>query len=148
MQGTLIGDADPVDDYCSAARPVEMTGKNVGDLLNARNMTWGWFQGGFRPTSRNPDGDAVCGAMHNNTPAHRRGRTMPHHEPFQYYPRTANPHHLPPTSVKAIGHGDQANHQYDIERFSGRSAGRESALGQLSQGALISERARRQFRPD
>ena len=26
------------------------SGKNVGDLLNAKNITWGWFQGGFAPT--------------------------------------------------------------------------------------------------
>src|SRR6201999_2441609 len=29
----------------------EMTGRNIGDLLNERNVTWGWFQGGFEPTS-------------------------------------------------------------------------------------------------
>ena len=29
-----------------------MSGKNVGDLLNARDVTWGWFQGGFTPTHR------------------------------------------------------------------------------------------------
>ena len=42
----------------------------------------------------------------------------PHHEPFQYYASTANPHHLPPT----LGRGrsaarDQANHQYDLTDF-------------------------------
>ena len=41
----------------------------------------------------------------------------PHHEPFQYYASTANPQHLPPTSVAAIGHQDQANHQYDLSDF-------------------------------
>ncbi len=30
-----------------------MTGKNIGDLLNAKHVTWGWFQGGFAPTSTN-----------------------------------------------------------------------------------------------
>ena len=28
---------------------------------------------------------------------------IPHHEPFQYYASTANPHHLPPASLAAIG---------------------------------------------
>ena len=28
-----------------------MGGSNVGDLLNAKEVTWGWFQGGFKPTS-------------------------------------------------------------------------------------------------
>ncbi len=41
----------------------------------------------------------------------------PHHEPFQYYKSTANPKHLPPSSEAAIGHTDQANHQYDLSDF-------------------------------
>ena len=41
----------------------------------------------------------------------------PHHEPFQYYKSTANPNHLPPSSEAAIGHTDQANHQYDLSDF-------------------------------
>jgi phospholipase C len=42
---------------------------------------------------------------------------IPHHEPFQYYASTANPMHLPPTSVSMVGKTDQANHQYDIADF-------------------------------
>src|SRR6185295_5105273 len=43
---------------------------------------------------------------------------VPHHEPFQYYPSTANPLHLRPTSPLTIGRqGDAANHQYDIKDF-------------------------------
>ena len=42
---------------------------------------------------------------------------IPHHEPFQYYASTANPMHLPPTSVAMVGQTDQANHQYDIADF-------------------------------
>jgi phospholipase C len=43
---------------------------------------------------------------------------IPHHQPFQYYASTANPHHLPAWSTAMIGHqGDQANHQYDIPDF-------------------------------
>ena len=30
---------------------------------------------------------------------------------------TANPKHLPPSSVQAIGQTDRANHQYDISDF-------------------------------
>jgi phospholipase C len=40
-----------------------------------------------------------------------------HHEAFQYYASTSNPHHLPPSSVQMIGHTDQANHQYDLADF-------------------------------
>ncbi len=32
-------------------------------------------------------------------------------------PSTANPQHLPPTSIAKIGHQDQANHQYDLKDF-------------------------------
>jgi phosphoesterase family protein len=50
---------------------------------------------------------------------------IPHHEPFQYYASTTNPHHLPPASLAAIGTDtqttiggvpqfDKANHQYDM----------------------------------
>jgi phospholipase C len=28
-----------------------MTGRNVGDLLNLKGVTWGWFEGGFAATS-------------------------------------------------------------------------------------------------
>ena len=38
----------------------------------------------------------------------------PHHNPFEYYKSTANPKHMPPSSEAAIGHTDQANHQYDL----------------------------------
>jgi phospholipase C len=34
-----------------AAATLELTGKNVGDLLNAANVTWGYFDGGFAPTA-------------------------------------------------------------------------------------------------
>ena len=37
-----------------------MTGKNIGNLLNAKNITWGWFQGGFKPTSIDSDGITIC----------------------------------------------------------------------------------------
>jgi len=46
------------------------------------------------------------------------GDYSPHHEPFQYFASTANPHHLPPTGVSMIGHSDQANRQYDMTDFS------------------------------
>ena len=93
------------------------TGKNIGDLLNARNVTWGWFQGGFTPTATNAAGFAVCGSAHTNIGGATVTDYSPHHEPFQYYKSTANPKHLPPSSEAAIGHTDQANHQYDLSDF-------------------------------
>jgi phospholipase C len=65
--GTLVTDIDPYLDDCgndkggtAAATTVELTGKNVGDLLNQKGVTWGWFAGGFRtaaaanPATTNP----------------------------------------------------------------------------------------------
>src|SRR5207248_11314351 len=94
-----------------------LTSRNVGDLLNDKGVTWGWFQGGFRPTGRNPDGTAICGSQHASVAGFVSFDYIPHHQPFQYYASTANPHHLPPNSVSAIGRTDQANHQYDIADF-------------------------------
>ncbi len=42
---------------------------------------------------------------------------IPHHEPFQYYNSTSNPHHLPPISISMIGKTNQANHEYDLTDF-------------------------------
>jgi phospholipase C len=43
--------AMPSRSAMSAPTPPRTTsafaGKNIGDLLNAKNITWGWFQGGF-----------------------------------------------------------------------------------------------------
>ena len=129
-QGTLIEDPQPLGDDCSTRDQVQFGAtKNIGDLLNAKGVTWGWFQGGFKPTNRKPDGTAECGATHNIGAAlGGTGKTgalgfgtksdyVPHHQPFQYYPSTANPHHLPPTGTDKIGRGDQANHQYDVSDF-------------------------------
>jgi phospholipase C len=118
--GTVIGDPRPpasLDDCTIAsATKAQMSGTNVGDLLNKQNITWGWFQGGFKPTSV-VNGTAVCGSTHTNIAGATITDYIPHHEPFQYYASTANPHHLPPTSVAMIGHTDQANHQYDLSDF-------------------------------
>ncbi len=124
--GTIYGDLDPAYDDCANgshassqnAYPLGVsTGTNVGNLLNAGNITWGWFQGGFAPTSTNSAGYAVCGTSHKNIAGATVQDYVPHHDPFQYYKSTANPRHLPPTSEAAIGHTDQANHQYDISLF-------------------------------
>ena len=118
VNGTLLIDTDPTLDDCSGQSQIMMSqGKNIGDLMNAKNITWGWFQGGFKPTSITPDGKAVCGSSHKNIANKNLRDYIPHHEPFQYYKSTANPHHLPPISVKMIGKADQANHQYDLTDF-------------------------------
>ena len=124
--GTVIGDPDPAYDDCSdndhtsSSAVVGMSGKNVGDLLNSRGVTWGWFQGGFTPTTAwdgTSGGYAKCDATTANIGGATPKDYSPHHNPFSYYKSTSNPHHLAPTSVKAIGHTDRANHQYDLTAF-------------------------------
>ena len=165
---SLIEDAQPYYDDCSTRDAVSLTGTNIGNELNAAGLSWGWFQGGFRPTTTfatatagtqptstfTPDqfkgkfavapasDQGLCNAVHpigvsvGGTGGTTAGGTnygnkddyIPHHEPFQYYASTANPHHLPPASLAAIGRDTQsfasgvpqfntANHQYDTSDF-------------------------------
>jgi phospholipase C len=114
--GTDIGDTDPAFDGCSSGTTISMSGQNIGNLLNAKGITWGWFQGGFAPTSISGN-QIVCGASHQNIGGVTVTDYIPHHDPFQYYQDTANPQHLPPTSIPMIGQTDQANHQYDLSYF-------------------------------
>jgi phospholipase C len=121
---SLIDDAQPSGDIGTSRDNVSMLGKNVGNLLNHKGITWGWFQGGFR-SQLDAHGNRVFvypGPKHlSPTPGHTAADLkvdyIPHHEPFQYYPSTANPNHLGPTSVAMIGHTDAANHQYDLIDF-------------------------------
>ncbi len=96
-----------------------MTGQNIGNLLNAANVTWGWFQGGFKATTPWTGGAtrAECEAHHANIGGTQQLDYSPHHAPFQYYQSTANPHHLEPASVNEIGHNGTANHNYDLSWF-------------------------------
>jgi phospholipase C len=48
---SLINDAQPYWDDCSTRESVAMSGKNVGDELNAAGLSWGWFEGGSKPTT-------------------------------------------------------------------------------------------------
>jgi phospholipase C len=120
---TVIDDPDPYYDDCSGSFTVKMSdgsnpNPNVGDLLNTKGVTWGWFEEGFKPTIPS-DGTskAVCGSKHDGLCQQGVTDYSAHHEPFQYYASTSNPHHLSPTSVSMIGFTDQANHQYDLSDF-------------------------------
>jgi phospholipase C len=124
--GSVISDPDPYYDDCSdsdhtaTSNLVKMSGKNIGDLLNAKGVTWGWFQGGYTPTTAwdGKSGDyAKCDATTANVGGSASKDYSPHHNPFAYYASTANPHHLAPSSDAMIGHSDQANHQYDTTAF-------------------------------
>jgi phospholipase C len=104
--GSVIANVEAGFDDCTGAVPTKMTSQNVGDLLNATSVTWGWFYDSFARIGVNADGSAVCNPVYNN-----------HYAPFNYYASTANSHHLPPSSVDVIGQTDQANDQYDLTDF-------------------------------
>jgi phospholipase C len=140
--GTDEGDADPYYDECSnpsialsssneapgvpapGGTTMAMTGQNIGNLLNTKSITWGWFEGGFTPSSYS-NGRPVCGTAHNNIGSASVADYVQHHEPFQYYASTANPMHNAPASVSDVGVSDPTgtplsqavNHQYDVSWF-------------------------------
>jgi phospholipase C len=174
---SLVADAQPYYDDCSTRDAVAMKGANIGDELNAAGLSWGWFQGGFRPTTSfasaktavgmpgqptstfipdqfkgkfvtappPPSDQGLCNTFHpvgvavGGTGSYGyKDDYIPHHEPFQYYASTANPHHLAPASVAAIGTDTQtttggvpqfntANHQYDMSDF-------DALVGAISHG--------------
>jgi phospholipase C len=108
--GTVIGDPQPAGDKCDTrdtSKSTDPNNRNIGDLLNAKGITWGWFQGGFDN----------CAQSHTNRAGVTSLDYIPHHEPFQFFASTANPQHLPPSSPAMIGKSDQANHQYDLTDF-------------------------------
>ncbi len=125
--GTVNADPDPAYDDCAdndhtSGSPLgEMTGQNIGDLLNKKDVTWGWFQGGFTPSTpyTGVAGTyAKCGGdTHANVGGAQVEDYSPHHDPFQYYKSTSNPHHTAPKNLAEVGHNGQANHQYDLSYF-------------------------------
>jgi phospholipase C len=119
---SLITDPDPAGDICSSTSDalVHMTGRNIGDLLSAANVSWGFFEGGFDLTVVNANGSTGCRRNSASPWTKYRARDyVPHHEPFQYYRSTANLKHTRPSSPKVVGtnHDGGANHQYDTHDF-------------------------------
>jgi phospholipase C len=131
---TLIGDLDPAGDVCT--NQLDKSGtvvmqyapqvKNIGDLLNAKSITWGGFMGGFDLTATNPNGTTGCSrstfsSVLNSAP----NDYVQHHAWFQYFPSTINPTHQRPTSTAMIGQTEPTldntatpvHHQYDVNDF-------------------------------
>jgi phospholipase C len=123
--GTVVNDPDPAYDDCADANHTSTNtlaaadGKNIGNVLNRRGVTWGWFQGGFTPTTKASKTTkyAVCGTKHNNIGKASVTDYSPHHNPFAYYKSTSNPHHVAPKNLAEVGHSGPANHQYDLTWF-------------------------------
>ncbi|WP_144159364.1 phospholipase C [Paraburkholderia sp. BCC1885] len=131
LQGgwTLIGDLDPTGDVCTiaakSATTGAMTSKNIGDLLNSANISWGGFMGGFNLSTVNPNGTTGCARSTFSSVLNANSADyVQHHAWFQYYTSTANLAHTRPSSVAAIGHTDPldntatpVHHQYDVNDF-------------------------------
>jgi phospholipase C len=117
---TDIGDADPVGDVCSTAtgEVFSMTGTTIGDLLNAKGISWGFYTQGFDLSVVNANGTTGCKRTTTSLiTTTTKADYIPHHEPFQYYKSTANLTHARPTSPSTVGTTDAANHQYDMHDF-------------------------------
>ncbi len=119
---TMISDLDPTGDVCSNPKypTALMAGRNIGDMLNAKDISWGFFEGGFDLTATNADGSTGCARSTTSSLINAKSNDyIPHHQPFQYYASTANPKHVRPSSVEAIGTSNDggANHQYDMTDF-------------------------------
>jgi phospholipase C len=122
---TMIGDTDPVGDVCSTAVDQNLfSGRNIGDLLNGANITWGWFEGGFDLGVVNANGTTGCNRATEPTAPNFVSASadyIPHHQPFQYYASTQNNTHARPTSVASIGYtnvpGTSTKDQYDSHDF-------------------------------
>jgi phospholipase C len=132
---TVNSDADPIGDKCSTTtgETISKTGQNIGDLLTAAGVSWGFFQGGFDLTITNANNTTGC--KRSTTSAITgvtKGDYIQHHQPFQYYATTANPQHTRPASVSEIGHPGPANHEYDThDFFDAVSAGNFPAVSYL-----------------
>jgi phospholipase C len=126
---TLIGDLDPTGDACTIAAgtttTAAMTSKNIGDLLNTANITWGGFMGGFNLQTVNANGTTGCKrSTYSPVLGLSESDYVQHHAWFQYYKTTQNLAHTRPTSTALIGYTDPldstatpVHHQYDVNDF-------------------------------
>ncbi|MDE1953974.1 MAG: alkaline phosphatase family protein [Betaproteobacteria bacterium] len=124
---TMINDVDPGHDVCSSATDqVMMGGQNIGDLLSAKNISWGGFMGGFNLQTVNANGTTGCKrSTYSPVVGGNVADYIQHHNWFQYFASTANPTHARPSAVAAIGHTleadgktvDPANHEYGMQDF-------------------------------
>lgn len=139
---TLIGDVDPAGDICSSTTDTgQLTGQNIGDLLNAAKVSWGGFMGGFDLSLTNTNATTGCARTTKSTVTGMTSKDyVPHHAWFQFYKTTANPTHARPSSIQAIGHTyepgthtlDPANHEYDInDYYTAVEAGNDPAVAYL-----------------
>jgi phospholipase C len=123
---TLINDVDPTFDVCSPGTSASINAPNIGDLLNAANIPWGSFMGGFNLQTIAENGTHGClRSSFSQVTGASTADYIQHHAWFQYFQSTSNPTHARPTSTAAIGYTtvpgtkkvDPANHAYDLQDF-------------------------------
>lgn len=147
---TMNGDSDPTGDTCSSTVTTDnavlsSSNKNIGDLLNAKNITWGGFMGGFDLTATNPNGTTKCArSTYSSVLGATKTDYVPHHNWFQYFATTQNLAHTRPTSTALIGQTDPldstatpVHHQYDVnDFFAAVSAGNYPSVSYLKAPAV------------
>jgi phospholipase C len=74
VNGSVIANIDPTLDDCSSGTTITMSGKNIGDLLNAKSVTWGWFYGDWTPANTS---GGKANALANTTVTMHRSSTTP-----------------------------------------------------------------------
>jgi len=86
----------------------------VGDLLNAKGITWAGFKAALRRrvwTLKDAQSAASITPSGRDDAVVNAGDYIPHHEPFMYYPQTTNQHHVSPERPEADRtSSDGANH--------------------------------------
>ena len=146
--GTVVRRRGPVSTTdAPTTRPdrVQMSGPNIGDLLNAEGRHLGLVRGRLRADQhRRPSGTA--GLRRQRTPTSAAQTVtdyIPHHEPFQYYASTANP---APQAPGQPGRGRPHRPGQPPVRPELVLQGperREPARGELPQGRRVPGRPRR-----
>ena len=155
--GTVINDPDPAFDDCSdkdhtsTNNLAQLQGKNIGDLLNQQGVTWGWFQGGFRPTTAYAGTGTLRQVRRQPHQRRRRDRSVdysPHHYAVPVLQVDLEP--APPAAGIGVRHRPHRSGQPQLrpERFRRLAAGRIAAGRQLPQGAGVPGRPRRLLRSD
>jgi len=148
VDGTMIANVEPSYDDCPVSPlSAHMTGRNIGNLLNDHHITWGWFSDGFKPTSRLPDGTAVCDKSATNIHGLTDTVYDSGNEGFQYYASTANPHHLPHLDRRDRPPGP-GQPPVRPDRLLGGRRPRQPARRLLPQGRWLPARRRRRLRSD
>jgi len=124
----VIGDPRPLLDDCVASNPkfqtvnqITVSGKNVGDLLNAKGHHLGWFQVASRQQAWTLKDVPVCGQHHTGLAGDdavvNAGDYIPRPRTISCTISKPPPAPSTPSSPALSAKLYQANHQYDLKNF-------------------------------